>query len=1306
MKEVTLNKQEKATWIDKIIRFCLEQKLIVFLLTAVILLWGIAIAPFDWDTGSLPRDPIPVDAIPDISDNLQIVFTDWSGNSPQDVEDQVTYPLTTALLGIPGVKVVRSYSLFGFSTISIIFQDDIDFYWSRSRILEKLNSLPANTLPSGVQPTLGPDATALGQVYWYTLEGRDKNGNPTGGWDPEELRTWQDWYIRYWLLSAEGVSDVASIGGFVKTYQIDVNPDALRAYEIDIQDVFSAVKMSNLDVGARTIEVNQVEYVIRGIGFVKNLEDIENAVIKVHNGLPILVKDIAWVTYGPFERRGALDKEGAGATGGVVIGRYGENTLEVLKNVHNKIAEISPGLPSKVLDDGTESTLTIVPFYDRTELIKETLFTLDSAILEEIVTTIIVILLCVMNFRSSLLISAVLPIAVLLTFIAMKVFHVEANIVSLSGIAIGIGAMVAMGIIICENILKYLEKPPEGLNRLELVYQATREVGSAVITAAATTIVSFLPVFSMIGPEGRLFRPLAFTKTFALASAMLVSIVILPAVAHLIFFNKKEYLNKPKPIRIILFSLLVLAGIFTGVLIKWWLGTLLLILAIYSLIIDKTSEKVRLLIYRISHWLIVFLVTLILTNHWLPLGPERGFIRNFIFIAVVIGVIVFSLILFQKHYHKILKWCLKHKFLALSFPAVVMLMGFISWIGIPTLSDWMPRSLRDTTTIRSLASTFPGFGKEFMPPLDEGSFLFMPVTMPHAGTEEVTDILKTQNILINDIPEIKGVVGKWGRAETPLDPAPISMFETTINYKSKYYQNEKTQTLRFKYDSKGIDYFRAFDGEPLPAPDGQPYKVQGKFIRDKNNRLIPDSRGVPFLQWRPALSPKLNPGRKAWKGIKNNNEIWDEIVQATTMPGVTTAPKLAPIAARIVMLQSGMRAPMGIKIQGPDLETIEAVGIEMERLVKQVPSVIPEAVIADRIIGKPYLEIEIDREQVARYGLMINEVQKIIEVAIGGVKTTTSVEGRERYPIRVRYMRELRDSLDEMQKVLVSSIGSEQVPLSQVASIRYVRGPQQIKSENTFLVGYLLFDKLPGFAEVDVVEDVQKYLQQKIMSGELKLPKGVTYTFSGSYENEVRAKEKLSVILPVALVIIFLILYFQFRTVSTSLIVFSGIFITWSGGFLLMWFYSQPWFLNFSIFSVSMRELFQIHPINLSVAVWVGFLVLFGMATDDGVLMSTYIRDKCKENKPESSEAIHNAVLEGAAKRIRPALMTTATTFLALLPVLTATGRGSDIMIPMAIPSFGGMIVSLFNVIVVPVLYCIILETKLKFNTRYLKGNG
>lgn len=1293
----------KPSIIDKIIRFFLEQKVVVFIFTLLIILWGIAIAPFDWDTGQFPRSPIPVDAIPDISDNLQIVFTEWEGNSPQDVEDQVTYPLTTALLGVPGVKVIRSYSLFGFSTINIIFKDDIDFYWSRSRILEKLNSLPSDMLPEGVQPGLGPDATALGEIFWYTLEGQDEKGNPTGGWDPDELRTIQDWYVRYWLLAAEGVSDVASVGGYVKTYQIDVNPDALRAYDINIQDVFSAVKMSNLDIGASTIEVNQVEYVIRGLGFVKNLEDIENAVIKNHEGLPLLIKDVAWVTYGPFQRRGALNKEGAAAVGGVVIGRYGVNTLEVLKSVHEKIKEIAPGLPSKTLPDGRVSKLTISPFYDRTDLIHETLYTLDSALIEEILVTIIVILLCVMHFRSSLVISMVLPLAVLLTFIAMKVFHIEANIVSLSGIVIGIGAMVAMGIIICENILKHLERAPPEENRLEVVFKATREVGSAVITAAATTIVSFLPVFSMIGAEGRLFRPLAFTKTFALAAAMTVSLAILPTFTSLFFVSKEEYQRKPKIVRLMLSVLLVIAGVFTVIFVKWWIGLILLGLACYAMMLNKINDATRALLSRISNWLVIISVTLILTRHWLPLGAEHGFIKNFIFISVLIGVIVSSLLAFQKGYASCLKWCLKHKTLALSLPVFITVVGFICWLGVPKLSSGLPESLQQSELVQHLSKTFPGFGKEFMPPLDEGSFLFMPVTMPHAGTGEVSDILKTQNILIYDIPEIEKVVGKWGRAETPIDPAPISMFETTINYKSKYMQDSQGKRLRFKYDPRSVDYFRNVNGDMLPGPDGQPYIVQGKFIRDSNGVLIPDKRGIPFRQWRPPLEPALNLGRVAWKGIDSTNAIWDEIVQSTSMPGVTAAPKLEPIAARIVMLQSGMRAPMGIKIQGPDLETIERVGLEMERLVKEVPTVVPDTVIADRIIGKPYLEIEIDRQQAARYGLMVNELQKIIQVAIGGMKTSMSVEGRERFPIRVRYMRELRDTLDEMEKVLVSSPKGEQVPLSQVANIHYVRGPQQIKSENTFLVGYIIFDKQSGQAEVDVVDDVRSYLDQKIASGELKLPKGVTYTFAGNYENEVRAQKKLSVILPVALVIILLILYFQFRSLPISLIVFSGIFVTWAGGFILIWLYSQPWFLHFDIFGVSIRDLFQIHPVNLSVAVWVGFLVLFGMATDDGVLMSTYIRDKCKEIPPDTIETIHEVVLEGAKKRIRPALMTTATTFIALLPVLTSVGRGSDLMIPMAIPSFGGMIVSLLNVIVVPVLFCAILEIRLRFKTRYLE---
>ncbi|MFC1671909.1 efflux RND transporter permease subunit, partial [Planctomycetota bacterium] len=497
--------------IGRLIRFFLEQKLVVFLALVLLFGAGIAYAPFDWDVGLFPRDPVPVDAIPDIGENQQIVFTRWMGRSPQDVEDQITYPLTVALLGTPDVKTVRSYSMFGFSTIYVIFKENAEFYWSRSRILEKLASLPAGTLPEGVSPALGPDATALGQVFWYTLEGYDKDGSPAGGWDLDELRTIQDWHVRYALMSVEGVAEVASVGGFVREYQVDVDPDAMRAYGVTLEDIFTAVRMSNVDVGARTIEVNRVEYVVRGIGFVKKISDLESTVVKVRDRVPVYVRNVAKVSLGPALRRGALDKEGAEAVGGVVVVRYGENPLATIQRVKAKIAEIAPSLPSKTLSDGRVSQVRIEPFYDRTGLIYETLGTLKSALLEEILITIIVVLVMVMHLRSSLLISMMLPLAVLICFIAMKLGKVDANIVALSGIAIAIGTIVDMGVVICENILRHLGDAQPGESRLEVVHRATTEVGSAIVTAIATTIVSFLPVFTMIGAEGKLFKPLAYT---------------------------------------------------------------------------------------------------------------------------------------------------------------------------------------------------------------------------------------------------------------------------------------------------------------------------------------------------------------------------------------------------------------------------------------------------------------------------------------------------------------------------------------------------------------------------------------------------------------------------------------------------------------------------------------------------------------------------------------------------------------------------------------------------------------------------
>ncbi|RMD52006.1 MAG: efflux RND transporter permease subunit, partial [Nitrospirae bacterium] len=546
------------------------------------------------------------------------------------------------------------------------------------------------------------------------------------------------------------------------------------------------------------------------------------------------------------------------------------------------------------------------------------------------------------------------------------------------------------------------------------------------------------------------------------------------------------------------------------------------------------------------------------------------------------------------------------------------------------------------------------------------------------------------------IPEIESVVGKLGRAETPIDPAPISMIETVINYKPQYIVDKSGRMLKFRFDPSENDFFRDINGNPLPAPDGKPYIVRGKFERDENNRLIPDDDGMPFRLWRPPLDPELNEGRDAWKGINNPDDIWKEIVKAASIPGTTSAPKLQPIATRIVMLQSGMRAPMGVKIKGPDLKTIEKVGYAIEKYLKEVPSIEPSTVLADRIIGKPYLEIHIDRKAIARYGIKLRQVQDVIEIAIGGRRITTTVEGRERYPVRVRYLRELRDNIESLRNVLVAAPDGTQIPLIQLANIKYVRGPQVIKSEDTFLTGYVIFDKKPQYAEVEVVEDARNYLNKKIESGELDIPTGVSLTFAGSYENQVRSEKTLKIVLPLSLFIIFIILYLQFRSVSTTLLVFSGILVAWSGGFIMVWLYSQPWFLDFTVFGKNMRDLFQVHPINLSVAIWVGFLALFGIASDDGVVMATYLDEVFGRKKAENKEEVRKNTLIAGGRRIRPALMTTATTILALIPVLTSRGRGADIMVPMAIPSFGGMVFEIITMLVVPVMYSALKELEIK----------
>ncbi|WP_159023077.1 efflux RND transporter permease subunit [Formosa sp. L2A11] len=1232
--------------LNKSIKFLIEHKFVAVLMLALFVGWGTVNSPFGWHTGILPSDPVSVDAIPDIGENQQIIFTKWDGRSPQDIEDQITYPLTTTLLGIPGVKTIRSSSMFGVSSIYIIFEEDIEFYWSRSRILEKLNALPSNLLPADAKPALGPDATGLGQIFWYTLEGRDQDGNVTGGWDLQELRSIQDYFVKYGLSSASGVSEVASIGGYVQEYQIDVNPELMKQYQISLQNVVKAIKSSNQDIGAQTLEINQAEYLVRGLGYIKSIADLENAVVTSTNFKSIRIKDIAHVVLGPEARRGILDKEGAEVVGGVVVARYGANPMEVITNVKEKIAEMHKGLPSKVLADGTVSQLTVVPFYDRTVLIKETLNTLDEALTLEVLITILVIVVMVFNLRASILISSLLPVAVLMVFIAMKFFDVSANIVALSGIAIAIGTMVDVGIILAENIIRHLDEYDDNAPINEVVYNATTEVSGAILTAVATTIISFIPVFTMVGAEGKLFTPLAFTKTMALVASVIVALFLIPPFAAFLF--RKRILKTQ--FKIVINSILIGIG-FWAVFSGYTIGVLLVafgVLGFLKLKFNWSETRVN----TINSILVAVSIVFLLAEYWRPLGVSKSVLVNLIFVFVIcFGVLGFFFV-FKRYYSQILGWALANKLLFLLIPTTIVVLGFL---------------IMRTT------------GKEFMPSLNEGSFLLMPTSMPHAGVSENKRVLQQLDMAVASIPEVETVVGKAGRTASALDPAPLSMYENMIQYKPEYMLNAEGKRQRYQVDIDG--FFILKDGRLVQNINAvysdeaikDSKAILSTKIKVSADQLTADEDGEFYRNWRPEIT--------------SANDIWNKIISKTNLPGVTSAPKLQPIETRLVMLQTGMRAPIGIKIKGQDLKQIEAFGKALEPILKSAKGVKKEAVFADRIVGKPYLLIDIDREKLARYGVSIETVQNELKVAVGGMVLTQTVQGRERYGVRVRYPRELRSSPDDLNGIYIPVAEGNPVPLSELATIRYEQGPQVIKSEDTFLVGYVLFDKLDGFAEVNVVENAQQLIQDQIDNGKLNVPKGITYQFTGTYENQLRAEQTLRVVVPLALAIIFLILYFQFKSVSTSLMVFTGISVAFAGGFIMMWLYGQNWFLNFNVFGENLRDLFQMHPIHLSVAVWVGFIALFGIATDDGVVMATYLTQTFNTEKPQTIKCIREAAIRAAEKRIRPCLMTTATTILALLPVLTSTGRGSDIMIPMSIPAFGGMIIDITSYFIVPVLY-------------------
>src|ERR1051326_1727760 len=1032
--------------INRLIEFSLKNRFLILVAYALLAGWGY------W---ALLRTPI--DAIPDLSENQVIVFTDWPGRSPQEVEDQISYPLTVNLQGLPRVRTVRSSSAFGFSMINIIFDDGVDVYFARTRVLERL-SLASNFLPPGVVPTLGPDATGVGQVFWYTVD---------GPYDPGTLRSLQDWFIRYQLNSVPGVSEVASIGGFVRQYQIDVDPTKLRAYNIPIRTVFEAVQRSNSNVGAKVIETNSMEYAVRGVGLIGSANDIEDIGLTSTNGTPVYVRNIASVQLGPDFRRGVLDRDGKDAVGGVVIIRYGANALEVIDAVKDKIRAMEPGLPKGV---------RISPFYDRSTLIRHAVDTLRSALIEEIILVTLAHVIFLWHFRSILIVTIPLPMAVLSSFLFMNYLGLSSNIMSLGGIAIAIGVLVDAGIVMTENVIRHAEQYagehgeyPTKIG--EITVAAARLVGRPIFFSMTVIILAFVPVFALTGMEGKLFHPLAFTKTFAMAASTIIAVTLVPVLCT---FMVRGRLHR-----------------------------------------EEDNPVMRLL---------------------------------------------------RAIYAPALRFALRHRVLTLSFAAA--LFAFSVYLA---------------TTI----------GSEFMPPLDEETAMWMPMTDPGISLTKATELMRTQDAIIRQDPSVAGVVGKIGRAETSTDPAPINMSETIVTFKPR---------------------------EQWPAG------------------LTKDG----IMQ---RLDTKLR-----MAGVTN---IWTQ-----------------PIRNRIDMLSTGIRTQVGVKVFGSDLTTIEKKSAEIERVLHDVPGAAD--LYAEKITGAPYVDIQIDRTAAARYGIAVGDAQDVIETAIGGKNLTFTIEGRQRFPVRVRYARDFREDIEELRNVLVTGSNGTQIPLGQLANIRIVMGPSMITSESGLLRGTVLMN-VRGRDVGGFVEEAKRIVAQRVA-----MPPGYYIEWSGQYENQIRAKQRLQIVIPIVLVIIFVLLYMTYHSAKEASHVLLAVPFALTGGIFLLKFLGY----------------------NFSVAVWVGFIALFGTAVQTGVVMVIYLEEAVVRKIANAGlltvEGFHDAVIEGALLRLRPKIMTVATVVAGLLPIMWSTRTGAEVMKPLATPVLGGMVSSLLHVLIVtPVIFSAIREREI-----------
>jgi len=1141
--------------IRSVLDFCLHQRLLIVLLSVALLGYG-------WYSAH----QVPIDAIPNVGENQVIVLAEWAGRSPKDVEDQITYPLSIALQAVPGSKSVRGKSMFGFSFVQVTFNDDVDFYWARSRVAEQLTTVNGS-LPEGVVPTLAPDATALGQIFYYVLE-------PPKGMDLAELRSKQDFFIKYALQSVDGVAEVASIGGYVKQYQIEVDPDELRYHNIPLSKVIDSVKASNIDVGAKTVETGGMEFIVRGKGFIgadktehETIEQINSTVITVSKGVPIRISDVAQVQTGPAFRRGALDFNGYESVGGVVVMRYGENPRKVIERVQTKIDSLESELGG----------IKIHGVYDRSVLIDETVSTLTEALIQETIITIAVMVLFLLHVRASIIIAITLPMAVLMSFIAMKTFGVDANIMSLAGIAIAIGTMVDMGIIILENIYGSLSdweangSPGGPRQRLNVIRDSAAEVIPAVITAVSTTIISFLPVFFLTGRDHRLFAPLAWTKTFALVSSLIVAVIVLPMLCR-IFLRSSQIPRWGQ------LATGAAVGCLTAALCWFVWG-------------DHIAERSSMTLCATT---VFAAVAGFLLGWWVTCEKIRSMEEN--------PASRFVRFLYAGR----LRMALRHKLLMLSFPAMIMVLGAGAWLGLPTVLRPVEKvvallgaDLNEVPGYVDAKHFFTGLKSDDWIALDEGSWFYMPSLYPAASFSQTMEILQAQDTLIKEIPEVHNVLGKIGRAESALDPAPAAMVETYVMLK-------------------------------------------------------------PRAEWREGITAK---------------QIWDEINKVATLPGVTPASPLQPIEGRVVMLQSGIKASMAIRIYGDDLEGLSKASLAVAKNLKQNHYVNAGTVNPDIVMGKPYYEFEVDREEAARYGMTTMMVNQIVSAGLGGIDVTTTVEGRERYPIQVRFERSVRKDLDDLRQVSVVTHGGDIVPLERLADVTTTWGPGAINSEDARLVAHVAFSPSGASGDLETVDEVMSALLTARENGTLTFPDGnFELQAVGSFQNQIEANRRLMWIIPTVLVVNLLIIYLSFQDLAIAAIVFSGIPVAFAGGMIAV-----AWM-----------------SVDMNTAVWVGFIALFGIAVDDGVVMATYIQQTLKRRPVTSIADLREAIYEAGLKRIRPCVMTTLTTIFALLPVLISQGRGADVARAMALPVLGGMLVEPFTTFIVPTIYCAYLEFKIR----------